>query len=110
MSLHTPFFSLLGFSQNSLSLFQNKRAHFLLRKKPGFPLQFLGCANAHPAGFPLQSHCAPRAGHDFARQNRCSPMHPGLVTILQGKIVARPCILGFWEGPIYCFIPQALSG
>jgi hypothetical protein len=32
-------------------------AHFLRqsRKKPGFPLQFLGSADALPAGFPLQS-------------------------------------------------------
>jgi hypothetical protein len=38
------------------------RAHFLpvetTGKKPGFPLQVLGSANALPVGFPLQSHCA----------------------------------------------------
>jgi hypothetical protein len=30
------------------------------RQKPGFPLQFLGFANANPAGFPLQSLARPR--------------------------------------------------
>jgi hypothetical protein len=39
------------------------RAHFFGRafarpKKPGFPLQVLGSADALPVGFPLQSHCA----------------------------------------------------
>ncbi|MDR1317420.1 MAG: hypothetical protein LBK13_11165, partial [Spirochaetales bacterium] len=31
------------------------------RRKPGFPLQFLGFAHANPAGFPLQSRMHGRA-------------------------------------------------
>jgi hypothetical protein len=31
-------------------------------KKPGFPLQVLGFANANPVGFPLQSQCARTSG------------------------------------------------
>jgi hypothetical protein len=36
-------------------------------KKPGFPLQVLGFANANPVGFPLQSLArAPAAVSEFA--------------------------------------------
>jgi hypothetical protein len=38
------------------------------RKKPGFPLQFLGFAYANPAGFPLQS-LAPRSGSAKSLRN-----------------------------------------
>jgi hypothetical protein len=41
------------------------------QKKPGFPLQVLGFANANPVGFPLQSLArAPAAAHEFALQIR----------------------------------------
>jgi hypothetical protein len=36
-------------------------------KKPGFPLQVLGSADALPVGFPLQSHCA-SAAQNYATQ------------------------------------------
>jgi hypothetical protein len=35
-------------------------------KKPGFPLQVLGFADANPVGFPLQSHCARTSGGQAA--------------------------------------------
>jgi hypothetical protein len=37
------------------------RRKFPDRKKPGFPLQFLGFAYANPVGFPLQSLAPPSA-------------------------------------------------
>jgi hypothetical protein len=43
------------------------------RKKPGFPLQVLGSADALPVGFPLQSHCAPRA--KFYRKSKPKKIH-----------------------------------
>jgi hypothetical protein len=55
------------------------RAHFLLRKKPGFPLQsFLPLCGKK--GFPLQSLAHLRASSDFAKQNRDQPLaHPGAI-------------------------------
>jgi hypothetical protein len=58
------------------------------RKKPGFPLQFLGFAYANPVGFPLQSRLHGRvtillrkivtsqdawASNNFAKQNYDQP-------------------------------------
>jgi hypothetical protein len=44
----------------------NLRRKFPNRKKPGFPLQVLGFANANPVGFPLQSPCAAQGQHKIA--------------------------------------------
>jgi hypothetical protein len=54
------------------------RAHFLrrCRKKPGFPLQVLGFANANPVGFPLQS-LAPRSERICRMQIRGQPGRMG---------------------------------
>ncbi|MDR1315676.1 MAG: hypothetical protein LBK13_02280 [Spirochaetales bacterium] len=60
---------------------------FPSRKKPGFPLQVLGFANANPAGFPLQS-LAPRSGstkslRDFATSQDASVSSKIAYTILR---------------------------